>query len=181
MWGFMENGQTSQIWPHFLGMNGPGNVSSSLNDMEPIQQWYQVLCTPKKSSHNFFGGVRNIKKVRITVHLDLSKSQGDMILCMLRRASLDLDVNRINMAGMTALHQVMCIWICVLVFVYWYLCICVFVYLCICICVFVYVDLQFDLLQVLTFSWVNPLQGLWHLPVPDCKFRAISAVCLQSI
>ena len=29
-----------------------------------------------------------------------------MILCMLRRASLDLDVNRINMAGMTALHQV---------------------------------------------------------------------------
>ena len=31
---------------------------------------------------------------------------GEMILCMLRRASLDLDVNRINMAGMTALHQV---------------------------------------------------------------------------
>ena len=31
---------------------------------------------------------------------------GEMIICMLRRASLDLDVNRINMAGMTALHQV---------------------------------------------------------------------------
>ena len=29
-----------------------------------------------------------------------------MILSMLRRASLDIDVNRINMAGMTALHQV---------------------------------------------------------------------------
>ena len=31
---------------------------------------------------------------------------GEMILSMLRRASLDIDVNRINMAGMTALHQV---------------------------------------------------------------------------
>ena len=29
-----------------------------------------------------------------------------MIMRMLRRASVDIDVDRINMAGMTALHQV---------------------------------------------------------------------------
>ena len=36
----------------------------------------------------------------------IKEADGEMILSMLRRTSLDLDVNRINMAGMTALHQV---------------------------------------------------------------------------
>ena len=33
-------------------------------------------------------------------------SDPEMVISMLRRVSLDIDVNRINMAGMTALHQV---------------------------------------------------------------------------
>ena len=36
----------------------------------------------------------------------IKEADGDMILSMLRRVSLDINVNRINMAGMTALHQV---------------------------------------------------------------------------
>ena len=36
----------------------------------------------------------------------IKESDGDAIMTMLRRASVDIDVDRINMAGMTALHQV---------------------------------------------------------------------------
>jgi len=35
----------------------------------------------------------------------IKESDGEAIISMLRRASIDIDVNRINMAGMTALHQ----------------------------------------------------------------------------
>lgn len=35
----------------------------------------------------------------------IKESDGEAVLDMLRRSSLDIDVNRINMAGMTALHQ----------------------------------------------------------------------------
>jgi len=35
----------------------------------------------------------------------IKESDGEAIIAMLRRASIDIDVNRINMAGMTALHQ----------------------------------------------------------------------------
>lgn len=35
----------------------------------------------------------------------IKESDGEAIIAMLRRASLDIDINRINMAGMTALHQ----------------------------------------------------------------------------
>ena len=45
----------------------------------------------------------------------IKESDGDAIMTMLRRASVDIDVDRINMSGMTALHQVregiMIIWI----------------------------------------------------------------------
>jgi hypothetical protein len=36
----------------------------------------------------------------------LQESDGEVLMRMLRRASIDIDVDRINMAGMTALHQV---------------------------------------------------------------------------
>ena len=36
----------------------------------------------------------------------VQESDGEVIMKMLRRASVDIDVDRINMAGMTALHQV---------------------------------------------------------------------------
>ena len=36
----------------------------------------------------------------------IKESDGDAIMNMLRRASVDIDLDRINMAGMTALHQV---------------------------------------------------------------------------
>ena len=36
----------------------------------------------------------------------IKESDGMAIMALLRRASVDIDVNRINMAGMTALHQV---------------------------------------------------------------------------
>jgi len=35
----------------------------------------------------------------------VKESDGDAIMSMLRRASVDIDVDRINMSGMTALHQ----------------------------------------------------------------------------
>ncbi|XP_023343078.1 protein phosphatase 1 regulatory subunit 12A [Eurytemora carolleeae] len=35
----------------------------------------------------------------------IKESDGEAIIAMLRRVSLDIDVNRLNMAGMTALHQ----------------------------------------------------------------------------
>jgi hypothetical protein len=37
----------------------------------------------------------------------IKESDGHAIMTMLRRVSVDIDVDRINMAGMTALHQVM--------------------------------------------------------------------------
>ena len=36
----------------------------------------------------------------------VQESDGEVLMRMLRRASIDIDVDRINMAGMTALHQV---------------------------------------------------------------------------
>ena len=36
----------------------------------------------------------------------IRESDGDAIMTMLRRASVDIDLDRINMSGMTALHQV---------------------------------------------------------------------------
>ena len=36
----------------------------------------------------------------------VKESEEEMVVMMLRRVSLEIDVNRINMAGMTALHQV---------------------------------------------------------------------------
>ena len=36
----------------------------------------------------------------------VKEADGEMVVKMLRRVSIKIDVNRINMAGMTALHQV---------------------------------------------------------------------------
>ena len=36
----------------------------------------------------------------------IKESDGQAIMSMLRRVSVEIDVDRINMAGMTALHQV---------------------------------------------------------------------------
>ena len=36
----------------------------------------------------------------------IKEADGNTVLNMLRRASMQIDVNRINTAGMTALHQV---------------------------------------------------------------------------
>jgi hypothetical protein len=50
------------------------------------------------------------RKSRDTVPLSgfccVQESDGEVLMRMLRRASIDIDVDRINMAGMTALHQV---------------------------------------------------------------------------
>ena len=37
----------------------------------------------------------------------IKESDGDAIMNMLRRASVEIDLDRINMSGMTALHQVL--------------------------------------------------------------------------
>ena len=36
----------------------------------------------------------------------IKEAEGEMVINMLRRVSMKIDVNRINTAGMTALHQV---------------------------------------------------------------------------
>ena len=36
----------------------------------------------------------------------IKEADGEMVVSMLRRVSMQIDVNRINEAGMTALHQV---------------------------------------------------------------------------
>ena len=36
----------------------------------------------------------------------IKEADGEMVIDMLRRVSMQIDVNRINMVGMTALHQV---------------------------------------------------------------------------
>ena len=36
----------------------------------------------------------------------IKEADGEMVMNMLRRVSMQIDVNRINTAGMTALHQV---------------------------------------------------------------------------
>ena len=43
----------------------------------------------------------------IIFHDCVKESEAEMVEMMLRRVSLEIDVNRINMAGMTALHQVL--------------------------------------------------------------------------
>jgi len=49
------------------------------------------------------------KRVRfpdeLVFHDCVKESEEEMVVMMLRRVSLEIDVNRINMAGMTALHQ----------------------------------------------------------------------------
>ena len=66
--------------------------------------------TPDKDKFkNFCTSMYRVDKLKMldpVTEKYLCTFPGEMILCMLRRASLDLDVNRINMAGMTALHQV---------------------------------------------------------------------------
>lgn len=42
----------------------------------------------------------------IIFHDCVKESEAETVEMMLRRVSLEIDVNRINMAGMTALHQV---------------------------------------------------------------------------
>ena len=43
----------------------------------------------------------------IVFHESVKESDGEAVIRMLRRVSVDIDINRINMSGMTALHQVM--------------------------------------------------------------------------
>ena len=42
----------------------------------------------------------------IVFHESIKESDGDAVIRMLRRVSVDIDINRINMSGMTAIHQV---------------------------------------------------------------------------
>ena len=42
----------------------------------------------------------------ILFHESVKESDGEAVIRMLRRVSVDIDINRINMSGMTALHQV---------------------------------------------------------------------------
>ena len=66
-------------------------------------------------------GVRRVRfPDEIVFEESIKEADGEAIMAMLRRASVDIDVNRINMAGMTALHQVnnkylifACVFICI--------------------------------------------------------------------
>ena len=52
-------------------------------------------------------GVRRVRfPDEIVFDESIKEADGEMIISMLRRASVDININRINMAGMTALHQV---------------------------------------------------------------------------
>ena len=44
----------------------------------------------------------------IVFHESIKESDGEAVIRMLRRVSVDIDINRINMSGMTAIHQVNC-------------------------------------------------------------------------
>ena len=54
-------------------------------------------------------GIRRVRYPdEIVFEESMKEADGEVIISMLRRASLNIDINRINMAGMTALHQVIC-------------------------------------------------------------------------
>ena len=46
----------------------------------------------------------------IVFHEVVKESDGEEVIRMLRRVSVDIDINRINMSGMTAIHQVRASW-----------------------------------------------------------------------
>lgn len=51
-------------------------------------------------------GIRRVRfPDEIVFEESIKEADGEVIISMLRRASLDIDINRINMAGMSALHQ----------------------------------------------------------------------------
>ena len=53
-------------------------------------------------------GIRRVRfPDEIVFEESIKEADGEVIISMLRRVSVDIDINRINMAGMTALHQVM--------------------------------------------------------------------------
>ena len=52
-------------------------------------------------------GIRRVRfPDEIVFEESIKEADGEVIISMLRRASLNIDINRINMAGMSALHQV---------------------------------------------------------------------------
>jgi len=51
-------------------------------------------------------GIRRVRfPDEIVFEESIKEAGGEVIISMLRRVSVDIDINRINMAGMTALHQ----------------------------------------------------------------------------
>jgi len=51
-------------------------------------------------------GVRRVRfPDEIVFHESIKESDGEAVIRMLRRVSVDIDINRINMSGMTAIHQ----------------------------------------------------------------------------
>jgi predicted nucleotidyltransferase len=66
------------------------------------------LCRDKMSRRaSFFARTHpGIHRVRFLDEIVFEEADGEVIISMLRRASLDIGINMINMAGMTALHQV---------------------------------------------------------------------------
>jgi len=51
-------------------------------------------------------GIRRVRfPDEIVFEESIKEADGEVIISMLRRSSIDIDINRINMAGMTALHQ----------------------------------------------------------------------------
>ena len=64
-------------------------------------------------------GVRRVRfPDEIVFEESIKEADGEAIMAMLRRASVDIDVNRINMAGMTALHQVNNTYMCLCFYLY---------------------------------------------------------------
>ena len=52
-------------------------------------------------------GVRRVRfPDEIVFHESIKESDGEAVIRMLRRVSVDIDINRITMSGMTAIHQV---------------------------------------------------------------------------
>ena len=85
---------------------------SHKNTLSTLVQWSITSSTVKMSRRaSFFArthpGQRRVRfPDEIVFHEVVKESDGEEVIRMLRRVSVDIDINRITMSGMTAIHQV---------------------------------------------------------------------------
>ena len=69
--------------------------------------WIKIMSRRASFFARTHPGIRRVRfPDEIVFEESIKEADGEVIISMLRRASLDIDINRINMAGMSALHQV---------------------------------------------------------------------------